>query len=213
MKKTLSLLLSIALLLSIVPFGAVQAAAANGRIYADQEVSVYCGSVGTWDVRTFIPEEDGIYIFSSSGSMDTLGYIALAEGEAENENIKYDGGQDDNFAVTYEMTAGTTYYLGSTLLTGKGSYTVKVIKFEIDDGTIHQITLSQSTPVTTNKTKNVKFFSITPATSGKYVYLSSGNYDTQGYIFDEFWRQIAYSDGGGAAQNFQIELDLQAGKT
>ncbi|MBR0413457.1 MAG: bacterial Ig-like domain-containing protein [Clostridia bacterium] len=213
MKKTLSLVLCIALLLSIVPFGAVQAAAANGRIYPDQEVSVYCGSAGTWDVRTFIPEEDGIYIFSSSGSLDTLGYIALKEGEAQNENIQDDGGQGDNFAVTYEMTAGTTYYLGSTTLTGKGTYTLKVVKFEPDDGTIHPITLSQSTAVTTNKSKNIKFFSITPATSGKYIYLSSGNYDPQGYVFDEYWRQIAYSDVGGAAQNFQITLDLQAGQT
>jgi len=114
MKKTLSLLLCIALLLSIVPFGAVQSAAANGRIYPDQEVSIYCRSAGNWDVRTFIPEEDGIYIFSSSGSLDTLGYVALNEGEAQNKDIKADGGQGDNFAVTYEMTAGTTYYLGST---------------------------------------------------------------------------------------------------
>ena len=213
MKKTLSLVLCIALLLSIVPFGAVQATAANGRMYPDEEVSVYCGSPGTWDVRTFIPEEDGIYIFSSSGSLDTLGYIALKEGEAENENIKADGGQGNNFAVTYEMTAGTTYYLGSTTLDGKGTYTVKIVKFEVDDGTIHPITLSQSTAVTTSKARNIKFFSITPATSGKYVYLSSGNYDPQGYVFDEYWRQIAYSDVGGAAQNFQIVLDLQAGQT
>ena len=214
MKKCISLILSIAVLLSVVPFTVIEPSAASGRIYEDIEYSMYCSSAGTWNVKTFVPEEDGIYIFSSSGSLDTLGYIALAEGEAENQYIKADGGQDNNFAVTYNMKAGTTYYLGSTVLMGPvGSYKIKIIKFEIDDGTIHPITLSQSTQVSTSQSKNVKFLSITPATSGKFIYLSSGNYDTQGYIFDEYWQQIAYSDIGGAAQNFQIELDLQAGKT
>ena len=214
MKKYISFILCIAMLLSVVPFTAVESSAASGRIYEDVEYSVSCSSAGSWNVKTFVPEEDGIYIFSSSGSLDTLGYIALAEGEAENQYIKADGGQDDNFAVTYDMKAGTTYYLGSTVLMGPvGTYKIKIVKFEIDDGTIHPITLSQSTQVSTSKAKNVKFFSITPASSGKYIYISSGNYDTQGYVFDEYWQQIAYSDIGGAAQNFQIELDLQAGKT
>ena len=214
MEQLLSLVLCIALLVTAVPFAAVEADAASGRIYEDTEYNVSCSSAGTWDVRTFIPEEDGIYIFSSMGSLDTLGYIALAEGEAENRYIKADGGQDNNFAVTYEMTAGTTYYLGSTVLMGPtGSFKIKIVKFEADDGTINPITLSQSTAVSTKKGNNVKFFSITPATSGEYIYLSSGNYDTQGYIFDEYWQQIAYSDVGGAAQNFKITLDLQAGKT
>lgn len=213
MKKLISLLLCIILIISAVPLTALESAAAT-RIYLDREYSVRCSSVGTWDVKTFVPDEDGIYIFSSSGSLDTLGYIALAEGEAENENIKADGGQGNNFAVTYDMKAGTTYYLGSTVLTGStGTYTVKIIKFEVDDDTIHPISLSDSTSVSTSKSKNIKFFSLAPATSGKYIFLSSGNYDTLGYVFDEYWRQIAYSDDGGSGSNFQIELDLQAGKT
>ncbi len=213
MKKIISVLLCVLLLASVVPLGAAPAGAASGRIYEDTEVSITCRSAGDWRVYTFVPEDDGIYIFSSSGSLDTLGYIALAEGEAESENIKADGGEGNNFAVTYDMKAGTTYYLGSTVLDKTGTYTVKVVRLEVDDGTIHPITLSQSTAVSTKKSYKTKFFSITPSTSGKYIYLSSGNFDTQGYIFDEYWRQISYSDGGGSAQNFQIELDLQAGKT
>ena len=154
MKKYISFILCIAMLLSVVPFTAVESSAASGRIYEDVEYSVSCSSAGSWNVKTFVPEEDGIYIFSSSGSLDTLGYIALAEGEAENQYIKADGGQDDNFAVTYDMKAGTTYYLGSTVLMGPvGTYKIKIVKFEIDDGTIHPIALSQSTQVSTSKAK------------------------------------------------------------
>ena len=124
MKKCISLILSIAVLLSVVPFTVIEPSAASGRIYEDIEYSMYCSSAGTWNVKTFVPEEDGIYIFSSSGSLDTLGYIALAEGEAENQYIKADGGQDNNFAVTYNMKAGTTYYLGSTVLMGPSNFSL-----------------------------------------------------------------------------------------
>lgn len=211
MKKVLSLILTVALLLTAVPLGLIEAAAAS-RIYLDTPVSVTT-SAGDWDVRTFVPAEDGIYIFSSSGSYDTLGYIALAEGEAQNENIKDDGGQGENFAVTYEMTAGVTYYLGSTVLSGKGTYTVKIIKFEVDDDTIKPIGLSTPTSVTINASKGIRFYSFVPSASGKYVFYSSGNFDSMGYVFDEYWSQIAYADIGGFAQNFSITLDLQGGKT
>ncbi len=100
MKKIISVLLCVLLLASVVPLGAAPAGAASGRIYEDTEVSITCRSAGDWRVYTFVPEDDGIYIFSSSGSLDTLGYIALAEGEAESENIKADGGEGNNFAVT-----------------------------------------------------------------------------------------------------------------
>ena len=168
MKKIVSVLLCVVLLMSALPFTVLEAAASNGRVYVDTNYSINCSSAGDWDVRVFTPSEDGIYIFSSSGSLDTLGYIALAEGEAQNEYIKADGGQDNNFAVTYNMTAGVTYYLGSTVLTGRtGTYKIKIVKFEVDDGTIHPLTLSQAVQVTSSVTSNVKFYSFVPSVSGK----------------------------------------------
>ncbi len=212
MKKLLSLFLAAVLVLSLVPATVLEAAAASGELPLDLDVSVTT-SAGDWVVNTFTPTEDGIYIFSSSGSYDTLGYIALNEGEAENKDIKDDGGQGENFAVTYNMRAGVRYYLGSTVLTGKGTYTVKIVKFEIDDHSINPITAGRNTSVSLKKINGVKFCSFVPTSSGKYVYCSSGNYDTQGYVFDENWSQIAYTDIGGSVQNFELELDLQAGKT
>ena len=212
MKKYLSLILALLIVLSALPFSA--AGASYDSISLNQEKSVYCSSAGDWKVFKFTPSEDGIYIFSSSGSLDTLGYIALEPGEAENEYIKDDGGQDNNFAVTYNMKAGTTYYLGSTVLMGStGSYQVKIIKFEVDDDTIRPITLGRSTAVTSYKGEKVKFFSLIPETTGKYIYYSSGSFDTRGYVFDEYWRQIAFSYEGGSGSNFKITLDLEAGKT
>lgn len=212
MKKLLSIILAAVLVFSVVPAVVFESSAAAGSLPLDLDVSVTT-SAGEWVVNTFRPTEDGIYIFSSSGSLDTLGYIALEEGEAENQYIKDDGGQGNNFAVTYNMRAGVTYYLGSTLLTGSGTYTVKIIKFEIDDHSITDISASVNTAVSMKKANGTKFFSFVPSVSGKFVYCSSGNFDTQGYIFDDSWSQIAYDDDNGSVQNFEMTLDLQAGKT
>lgn len=212
MKKLLSLFLAVLLVFSVIPAVVFESSAASGTLPLDLEVSVTT-SAGEWVVNTFRPAEDGIYIFSSSGSLDTMGYIALEEGEAENQYIKDDGGQGDNFAVTYNMRAGVTYYLGSTLLTGSGTYKVKIIKFEVNDDTITPISASVNTSLNLKQANGTKFYSFVPGTSGKYVYCSSGNFDTQGYIFDETWSQIAYDDDNGSVQNFEMILDLQAGKT
>ena len=215
MKKLLALLLTVVLVLTVVPATVFESSAA-GSIPLDLDITVRT-SPGNWVVNTFTPSETGIYIFSSSGSFDTLGYIALNEGEANNDNIRDDGGQGDNFAVTYKMTAGATYYLGSTVLSeNEGAtftYTVKIVKFEVDDQTINPITAGKNTSVSIKQVNGVKFCSFVPSSSGKYVYCSSGNYDTQGYVFDDNWSQIAYTDVGGAVQNFELTLDLQAGKT
>ena len=213
MKKLFSLLLSIMLVLSALPFNTA-AGESYDPISLNQEKNVYCSSAGTWNVFRFTPSESGIYIFSSSGSLDTLGYIALNPGEAENENIKDDGGQENNFAVTYTMTACTTYYLGSTVIAGNtGTYQVKIIKFEVDDDTIRPITPGRTTSVTSYKGEKVKFFSFVPETTGKYIYYASGSFDTRGYVFDEYWSQIAFAYEGGSGSNFQISIDLEADKT
>ena len=59
---------------------------------------------------SFIPQEDGDYVFSSTGGYDTFGAICDA-----NRNILVsdnDSGDGYNFSVHAELTTGTQYYLG-----------------------------------------------------------------------------------------------------
>ena len=69
---------------------------------------------GKYAYFRFVPEEDGTYIFSSSGDADTYGYVydenmnALASDD--------DGAENLNFSVIYEMESGETYYLGAKFL-------------------------------------------------------------------------------------------------
>ncbi len=60
------------------------------------------------------PEENGTYCFSSSGSYDTYGFLYDAEGEQL--TCDDDSGNGYNFAITYMLTADTTYYLGVRFL-------------------------------------------------------------------------------------------------
>lgn len=61
---------------------------------------------------------DGEASFYTTGSFDTMGFLALSKGwdDAEGEPTDYevfddDSGEDYNFKITYEVEAGETYYI------------------------------------------------------------------------------------------------------
>ena len=58
----------------------------------------------------FTPTEDGKYEIYSDAEGDTYGYLYDAEG---NQLAYNDDGEDMNFKITYELTAGTTYIIGA----------------------------------------------------------------------------------------------------
>ena len=221
MKKLISVLLIVSMILAVIPLTALPSFAASdvsGSIYLDQTLNINCTKTGKWDVKTFVPTEDGTYIFSSSGSYDTLGYIALAEGEASTDDMFDDGGSGGNFACTYEMKRGVTYYLGSTII-GKnvGVYTIKITRFEANSGVIEEFTSSNVVnkypkSVTISNKNGIEFCTYTPTISGTYTFYATGSYDTYGYVFDKYWRQLAYDSNSGTGLNYKITIDLQAGE-
>ena len=58
----------------------------------------------------FIPANSGVYTYYSSSNSDTLGYVY----DADKNQLAYndDGGNGNNFSITYTFRAGTVYYLG-----------------------------------------------------------------------------------------------------
>lgn len=58
----------------------------------------------------FTPTEDGKYEIYSDTEEDTYGYLYDADG---NQLAYNDDGEDRNFKITYELTAGTTYIIGA----------------------------------------------------------------------------------------------------
>ena len=76
----------------------------------------------------FTPTEDGKYEIYSDAEGDTYGYLYDAEG---NQLAYNDDGEDRNFKITYELTAGTTYIIGakyySSSMTGSFDMYIKKI--------------------------------------------------------------------------------------
>ena len=92
------------------------------------------------------PGADGDYIFESAGSQDT--YITLYD--ASWNTLKYDddGGEGNNFRLSAELKAGTTYYVGVKLWSG---YASADVPFTVSRGTSahnHSYTASSIVPPT-----------------------------------------------------------------
>lgn len=58
---------------------------------------------------SFTPTTSGTYTIQSTGSSDTYGYLYSASQSELTSND--DGGNNRNFGITYNLTAGTTYYV------------------------------------------------------------------------------------------------------
>ena len=80
----------------------------EGLIAAGQTKHLYIDNFEYHDF-TFVPEADGYYEFSSSGDADT--YATLFATDGDESWYDDDGGNDFNFCITTNLTAGTQYTL------------------------------------------------------------------------------------------------------
>ncbi len=96
----------------------------------------------------FVPEYTGEYRFYSTGSADTYGYLY----DKNKIQLAYDndGRDTNNFAITYNLTAGETYYIAVKLWSGAtGSFTLVTETDCIPDITIFAKTLNGKTEFST----------------------------------------------------------------
>lgn len=56
----------------------------------------------------------------------------------------------------------------------------------------------------------MKYYTFTPATSGKYVIYSTGSEDTKVYLYNANWSELDSDDDGGDGNNFRLEYNLTA---
>lgn len=125
---SVSLAVVMALLLPFSPaIAAVSVSDVSDQLYLDTPVGVTVTDENPSSYFYFIPEVSGVYFFSSSGSEDTYGSILDENGNTISSND--DGGNNQNFKVCAELTAGQTYILQSRLYSnGTGSFTVVIEK-------------------------------------------------------------------------------------
>ncbi len=78
---------------------------------AVDETKTLTVSAGQTVKLSFVPEYTHEYVFYSSASGDTYGYLYDASGKQLTYND--DSGEGSNFKITYKLTGGETYYWGT----------------------------------------------------------------------------------------------------
>lgn len=98
------------------------------EIYVNQTEMAYTVGYDCLTYFSFTPTESGIYNFTSLASEDTYGYLYDSNNNWLSDND--DGGDANNFLISYYMLAGETYYFGVRFYNGYniGSFPVKLTK-------------------------------------------------------------------------------------
>lgn len=115
----------------MVPLTSITANAAAPASYttitADSTASVSITSSGSSKYFRFVPTKSGTYKIYSTGSIDSKCTLLDASGSELTTND--DGGEGNNFSITYNCVANTAYYIKAYLYSSSatGSYTLNVV--------------------------------------------------------------------------------------
>ncbi len=158
----------------------------DADIYYDGQMA-YC---------TFTPTTSGTYVIYSSDNKDTKVYLYNANGTELANND--DGGEDRNFRLQYNFTAGTTYYFGVKYYDSSTRGTIPVTL-----GSIYTITYNANggSGAPSSQTKDygidVALSSETPSRTG---------YEFLGWAFSDTATGAAYWSGEICGANANITL-------
>ena len=76
---------------------------------------------------------------------------------------------------------------------------------------VYQLYENSSSSIDMKSTDNIRYFSFTPSTSGKYVIYSTGSDDTKVILYNSNYTELTSDDDGGSGRNFRLEYNLSAG--
>ena len=131
MKKYFTLLGVLFVLMTVTVTSPVIAEIDATPLALDTEATASITTGGQTAYFSFTPSERGLYIFSSSGSSDTYGFLYDTD---MNEIVHDDdSGDSSNFRISYSLSAGTQYYYGAKFFSGSqtGSFQVLLRKSNI----------------------------------------------------------------------------------
>ena len=184
MKKTISILLSLVLLLGTVAF-ALPLAGAVDTPYEITEGEFLSVDVSGYDPTyiKFVPSRDGRYVFTSKADSNAYGYVF-----DENLNQLVSGGYSKNFRVYYDFEAGKTYYLGTRYYYGEpGSFKVRVYPEEdpMMGLSVVDVPLDVSTEITVPASDEVylRFSGMNP---GRYYITADNTATVNAVLYEAF---------------------------
>ena len=159
--------------------------------------------------------------------------ISVKTGQSESVNISIDGIWPDTAKVFSEWDESLfNYTLSQGVLTVTGlksgigkieisiysdsakSYIIgsKSISVTVSDSITHTpLSINSSNSATISTGGDMKYYSYTPSTSGKYVIYSTASDDTKVHLYDASLNELTNNDDGGDNRNFRLEYNLTAG--
>ncbi len=209
-KRMLAWLLSLTLLLSVTPFSVF----ALTEEEAAEAVTLVCGEEWVLDAAenggeqtfVFVPEESGRYVFYSyDNDYDVRAYLYDSERTEIASND--DGGDNLNFRLTSDLTAGRTYYYVAEPYgdPGSGTYCVQVVCEYV----VETLVCGEERVL-----DGEQLFKFVPEEDGRYVFYSYDNdFDVECYLYNSDYNTLARDDEGGYNHNFRLSYDLTAGET
>ena len=158
-------------------------------------------SVEATTTLAFVPETDGLYIFSSANyDHDPSCYVYDSNFNSLVWND--DDGEEWNFQAYWFGKAGQTYYLEAG---GFGKYDVTVTLADLQN-----IGLNETALVETPS----KYFTFTPEVDGLYAFASSDcDGDPVGKMYDPIDEKRLFDNDSGGDGNFKVLLPAVAGRT
>ncbi len=216
MKKALSVLLSVLMLISIMQFSA--SAAIDTSDYVELTLDVphtyEASRTKTSQYYKFTPTVDGVYSFTSlCDNASPTGYFLANYGDyiytVYSESCTNPESTDD-FQLKPYLFAGTEYYFNNSHYNATGN--VSVTLSYVDDGTI---ALGEGKSFTVNRGANV-FFCFTAEKSGTYTLTSTSDGDPRAYIYSSGYNELASADDNYSLPNildFSLDVNCEAGQT
>ncbi|MBE6767299.1 MAG: hypothetical protein E7549_00125 [Ruminococcaceae bacterium] len=210
-KRMLAWLLSLTLLLSVTPFSVF----ALTEEEAAEAVTLVCGEEWVLDAAednrgkqtfVFVPEESGRYVFYSYDN-DYDVYAYLYDSERTEIASNDDGGDNLNFRLASDLTAGKTYYYVAEPYgdPGSGTYCVQVVCEYV----VETLVCGEERVL-----DGEQLFKFVPEEDGRYVFYSYDNdFDVECYLYNSDYDTLARDDEGGYNHNFRLSYDLTAGET
>ena len=186
--------------------------------------SSYSVTLGAADITyySFTPEKTAVYSFSTTGDYDTYGYLY----DASFSQLTYNDDSDDgsNMCITYQCTAGTTYYIGlkfySSSTSGTFTFNVSAGYENIASSLSSSNAQTYATAASANTSYTVElgyewcaYYSFTPSEAANYLFSVAG--DSEEYylaVYDSSWSRLSrtygYDDSG-----ITVTCSLEAGAT
>jgi hypothetical protein len=206
MKKVLSIILSLIMLLSITAGIDFSAYANTNNVLISKTITIK--NEDDEEGFSFTPKESGVYYFYSTGDYDTYGEVSEDDYIYGKDD---DSGEGFNFKVTCMLKANTEYDFNCYIQdSSTGTFNVFVEKANFYNN--GEIKVGETKQVSIDDNDSIVYFTFTALERGKYYFYSTGNVDTLGYVWSEDNDRYV-NDNANYTDNFEIICYFEAGVT